>query len=96
MKLKLEGGKLKLTLEENLRWEDFDGLLLVAQVLDHGAVEHVLVGLLLQDGLLRAQELLLWILLKVGRVHSNCNRSMLLLRKARFSFVYDGTVGLIC
>ena len=60
-----------LTFKEDLGREDFDGILAIAQVLHRGVVQHMLVGLSLQDRLFAAHELLLGILLQISGVHSS-------------------------
>ena len=61
---------MNLTFEENLGWEHLDRLLSVAKVLHCRVVKQHGIGRLLQDCLLGSTELLLRVLLQIGRVHT--------------------------
>ena len=54
---------IQLTFEENLGRKNLNWIIAIAQMLHGRIVQHVLVWLFLEDGLLRPQELLLRILL---------------------------------
>lgn len=59
-----------LTFEENLGREDLNGLILMTtQVLNRRVVEHLGVGLTLQDSLLAPDELFLRVRLQIRSVH---------------------------